>query len=572
MLTRLQIRNFKTLEEADIPLGQNVVLIGPNNCGKTSALQALALWRTGLSEWNSRRAGSGSQAKLRIGVTVNRKSLTHTPVSQARSLWHALRVTSVSRENGAQDTKHIFLNLLVEGETAGKKWQCGLEFQHANSESIYCRPMRAAPDGDRMLVPSEAGATKIALLPPMSGLASEEPEVQPGRISVLLGEGQTAQVLRNLCFQVANSSRESWQAVVGEVQRTFGVALELPRRDPERGTIEISYRERGIELDLPSAGRGLQQTLLLLAHLYANPGSVLLLDEPDAHLEILRQRQIYSLLSDTARRTGSQVIAASHSEILLNEAADKDLVIAFVGKPHRIDDRGSQVLKSLKEIGFEQYYQAELRGFVLYLEGSTDLAILNALAKKLEHPAASILDRVFVHYVLNQPKAAESHFYGIREAKNDLRAVAVFDRLETGLPPSFAIPNIVWQKREIENYLCRRVVLLRYAEGMEPDDLINRVIKSTRRDAMENAIQQVENAIKVLGRDAWSDTEKVSDEFLPRVFKIYFDTLKIDDRLNKSNFHELAEFLNRDEIDPQIVKCLDLIFKEASAAINKAKN
>ena len=70
------------------------------------------------------------------------------------------------------------------------------------------------------------------------------------------------------------------------------------------------------------------------------------------------------------------MIAASHSEILLNEAADRDVVIAFVGKPHRMDDRGQQVVKSLKEIGFEQYYQAEQTGWVLYLEGSTDLAIL----------------------------------------------------------------------------------------------------------------------------------------------------------------------------------------------------
>jgi len=67
MLTRLQIRNFKTLESADIPLGQNVVLVGPNNSGKTSALQALALWHTGLDEWNSRRAGP-SRARQRPGV------------------------------------------------------------------------------------------------------------------------------------------------------------------------------------------------------------------------------------------------------------------------------------------------------------------------------------------------------------------------------------------------------------------------------------------------------------------------------------------------------------------------
>lgn len=568
MLTLLIIRNFKTLEEAEIPLGQNVVLIGPNNSGKTSALQALALWNTGLREWNARRAGS-SKAKLRTGVTVNRRSLTHTPVLQARHLWHGLKVTTVSRENGSQDTKHVFLELIVEGETHGKRWSCGLEFQHANSESIYCRPLREGEAGARMQVPEEAAAIKIALLPPMSGLASEEPEVQPGRVSVLIGEGQTAQVLRNLCYQVAQKSSDSWQAIVAEVDRTFGVQLSEPRRDPARGTIEISYNERGIELDLLSAGRGLQQTLLLLAHLHANPGSVLLLDEPDAHLEILRQRQIYSLISDTARKTGSQVVAASHSEVLLNEAADKDVVVAFVGRPHRMDDRGSQVLKSLKEIGFEQYYQAELRGFVLYLEGATDLAILRAVARKIGHAAAAILDNAFVHYVQNQPKAAEHHFFGLREARNDLKAVAIFDRLELGLPASFQIPNKVWTKREIENYLCRREVLLRFAEGMEPDDLFGRALQETRRQAMNDAIQKVEAAIIVLGRDPWSADEKVSDEFLPRVFAIYFQTLNTDNRLNKSDFHILADYLSPDETDAELKQSLDLIVTVASSARTK---
>jgi ABC-type lipoprotein export system ATPase subunit len=566
MLTRLRIRNFKTLEDADIALGQNVVLIGPNNSGKTSALQALSLWRTGLTEWMSRRSDSRGQAKQRVGVTVNRKSLTHMPVAQARSLWHALKVTSSTRENGSLETKHVLVDLIVDGEAEGKAWRCGFEFQYANSESIYCRPVRLGGTVERMLVPDEADQTKIALLPPMSGLASEEPELQAGRVSVLLGEGQTAQVLRNLCFQVATRSPEDWRAIGAEIRRTFGVDLNAPQRDASRGAIELSYRERGMELDLPSAGRGLQQTLLLLAHLYANPGSVLLLDEPDAHLEILRQRQIYSLLTDTARRTGSQIIAASHSEVLLNEAADKDVVVAFVGRPHRIDDRGSQVLKSLREIGFEQYYQAELRGFVLYLEGSTDLAILRALARKLEHDAAPILDDAFVHYVQNQPNSAASHFFGLREAKRDLRGVAVFDRIDSGLPAGFAIPNFVWRKREIENYLCRRDILVRYAEGMEPDDLVGRALRAERRDAMESAIGKVEGAIKVLGRDPWSDDEKVSDEFLPRVFALYFESLRTDNRMSKSNYHTLAEYVERDEIDPEVVACLTLIVKECGAA------
>ena len=194
----------------------------------------------------------------------------------------------------------------------------------------------------------------------------------------------------------------------------------------------MAYREQsGVELDLSCSGRGLQQTLLLLAHLYVNPHTVLLLDEPDAHLEILRQRQIYELLTETARRQGSQVIAASHSEVVLDEAADKDVVIAFVGsKPHRIDDRGSQLLKSLKDIGYEHYYLAEEKGWVLYLEGSTDLAILQALARTTGHPAADMLERPFIHYVGNHPQAARNHFRGLAEACRSLRGIAIYDSLE----------------------------------------------------------------------------------------------------------------------------------------------
>ena len=41
MLTKLTIRNFKRFDEVEIELGNAVVFIGPNNSGKTTALQAL---------------------------------------------------------------------------------------------------------------------------------------------------------------------------------------------------------------------------------------------------------------------------------------------------------------------------------------------------------------------------------------------------------------------------------------------------------------------------------------------------------------------------------------------------
>ena len=386
MITSIKIRNFKLFEAIEFELGNTVVLIGPNNSGKTTALQALALWDIGLRQWNAKRSGKASPEK-RPGVTINRTDLISLPVPAANLLWRDLHVRNVERKDGIQKTKNIRIDITVDGITEGKPWSCGLEFDYANDQSFYCRPLRLAEERhpERMKIPPGAAAVKVAFLPSMSGLAAVEPKWEPGRINVLLGEGQTAQVLRNLCYQICETG-DQWEDVKQEIKKLFGISLQEPQYVEARGEITMSYKEiRGISLDISSSGRGLHQTLLLLAHLYANPGTILLLDEPDAHLEILRQRQIYQVLTDLAARQGSQIIAASHSEVVLNQAADRDIVIAFVGKPHRIDDRGSQVLKALKEIGFEHYYLAEQMGWVLYLEGSTDLAILKAFAETLEH-------------------------------------------------------------------------------------------------------------------------------------------------------------------------------------------
>ena len=334
----------------------------------------------------------------------------------------------------------------------------------------------------------------------------------------------------------------------------------------------MGYRDQeGCLLDLSCAGRGLQQTLLLLAHLYANPKTVLLLDEPDAHLEVLRQRQIYQLLTDVAARQGSQIIAASHSEVVLNEAANRDVVIAFIGSPHRIDDRGQQVLKALTDIGFDQYYQAELKGWALYLEGSTDLAILKAFAQTLEHPVVSVLERPFVHYLTtNLPNRAREHFYGIREAKPDLVGFALFDHIDKPLDTGKPLTETMWQRREIENYLCQESVLLMYARHDQPDDLFGRAEADRRVQTMRDCIQEVTVALQTLGRpDPWSADVKASDDFLNPLFDRFFQKLGLPNLLRKTDYHALARLVPKEKIDPEVIAKLDGIFAVAQKAKSK---
>ena len=83
MLTKLTIRNFKRFEDVEIELDNPVVFIGPNNSGKTSAMQALALWDTGLKRWNEKRLGKAVSGKRRRGVAINRRDIPAGPVPGA---------------------------------------------------------------------------------------------------------------------------------------------------------------------------------------------------------------------------------------------------------------------------------------------------------------------------------------------------------------------------------------------------------------------------------------------------------------------------------------------------------
>lgn len=563
MLTKLKIRNFKKFKDVSIDLGNPVVFIGPNNSGKTTALQTLALWNVGVKRWLEKYGDDKVAVPTkRPGVTINRQDILALPVSNARLLWHNLSVRAAKKNNGERDgTENIRIEIEVEGVTNGEAWECGLEFDYANAESFYCKPLVDPETNDRKVVPDASAAMSVAFLPPMSGLADREFMKQPGEIGFLIGQGKTADVLRNLCFALTiHDGDNRWNSVSREIHKLFGIRLHPPRFIFERGEIELLYDDQnGVKLDITSAGRGLHQTLLLLAYLANNPSSVLLLDEPDAHLEILRQREIYQSLSEIARQQDSQVIIASHSEVLLNEAADRDVVIAFVGEPHRIDDRHSQVAKSLKQIGFEHYYQAQQTGWVLYLEGSTDLAMLRAFAQILEHSAVETLKQPFVHYIGNQPSKAREHFYGLVEAKSDLKGFALFDNLDMSLQqgdPSLRMH--MWAQREFENYLCYRETLLSWAE----QEFMGRgtLFSFNWRKVMSDTIDEIEDALTRLDKSPWSQTIKASDDFLDPLFKRFYAHLKIPNIMQKQNYHVLAPFVPRHLILPEIIVVLDLIW------------
>lgn len=561
------------------------MLIGPNNSGKSSILQALTLWEAAVRKWAGRQMpGANTRTP---GIVLNRKDLLNLPVPSTRLLWYRQQIrTPISGKSRA--TNKVRINVIVDGVTINdgeqieRPWRCGFEFDFANTESLTCRPLYDDSTQTWLLDPA-ATAERVAYLQPMSGLAVREDYYVPGTINARIGEGKTADVLRNICYGLWQQAEEEvyaqvmvdddskalvslhpqwtyWSKVKAHMLIMFGVELGSPQLIEENGTIELTYREQGNTYDLSSGGRGFLQTLLLLAYLYSAPRQVVLLDEPDAHLEVIRQREIFELLKNVTAELGSQLIVASHSEVVLNEAAGSDTVVAVINNQTRQlnDPNQRRYLKSaLAEIGWEKYYLATLRGHVLYLEGSTDWQMLLALARRLNHPVQGLLPEANVQYVsLNKPAVAFSNFQALKANLPDLRGLALFDRLDTGIAPNAPLSVLQWERREIENYFATPAVLRRYAEGVRPD-----LFSENRLRIMEEAIEQnIAPRYLRSPEDPWWRNAKLSDDFLDPVLGYYAQQLKLPARLFKSSFYELIPFVEVSELDKEVNEKLTALY------------
>lgn len=227
-------------------------------------------------------------------------------------------------------------------------------------------------------------------------------------------------------------------------------------------------------------------------------------------------------------------------------------------------------MKSLRDIGYEHYLQAEQKGWVLYLEGPTDLAILRGFAMKLGHYARKYLEDPFVHYVGNQPQKALDHFYGVREAKPDLRGITLYDRLERELPVDPNLIQLMWTWREIENHLCQESTLLAWAEAQGEKEL-GEIGKLHWRKTMKDAIDEIANALRALGKDPWGPDLKATDEFLDPLFKGFYERLGLPNLMPKSNYHTVAPFVPVEEISPEVMEKLDYIARVTEGAARERR-
>jgi len=552
MINKVIIKNFKRFREEEFNLSESVVLAGPNNAGKSTLLQAIATWKLGLTKWCDQRAKSS--ATKRTGVPITRKDFTALPLREMNLLWEGRRVAGGGK-NGSR-----FIEIILKGSSDKGEWECGLEFQYANPEMVHVRPQGGKSLEVKKLKefpPSEARDLSIVHIPPLSGIERDEPRCDRGYQDLLIGQGRPGEILRNLLLEVWESGKENWQALEQKVESLFKINLSPPNYSPGQPYIICEYSEenRNKPLDLSNAGSGFLQVLLLLAFFYARPATILLMDEPDAHLHVILQKETYDLLRKIASQRNCQLLIATHSEVLL-DCTDPSRVLAFIGeRPHLLshDVEKDALREALKRLTTTDLILGRDIGSVLYVEGESDEKILSEWARILKHkPAGLFFERPYVHWLGGRSiKEAKDHYFALRAAFPRLRGVCLLDGDNRDEPDSemtrAGLRVLRWKRYEIENYLLIPAAIKRYVSALP---------------LFEAKVDKEFGKQVPTGTDLFSDhvslvRVKGSDEFLVPLLE------EAGKPTPKKDLYLIAAVMSPEEIHPEVKEKLD----EISSAI-----
>ena len=549
MIQGVRIRNFKRFQDNTFKLADSVVLAGPNNSGKTTLLQAIATGKLGLDRWVAHR--SGGKAVRRSAVSIPRTDIAAVPLREMNLLWEDRRV---SGPEGMSGTPRL-IEIEIEGRTNGETWTCGIEFQYANRELVYARPMggkNLGAEAIRCFPPEPARQIEIVHIPPLSGVERDEPRRERGMQDLLIGQGRPGEILRNLMWELAEAKDKTvWEEFARHIHEIFGIEVRKPVYSPAQPYIVCEYLESGHSrpLDLSNAGSGTLQVLLLLAFLYARPASVILVDEPDAHQHVILQKQVHDRIRKIAHDRGGQLIAATHSEVILDATAP-ERVLGFLGEsPQALGDRSERdaLREALKRVPTTDLLLGQEVRSILYVEGRTDERILSEWARRLDHPAQAFFRRPFVHCLEGRSiRRAKAHFFAMRAAVPDLQGLCLVDGDNRDEPDEetrkAGLVVMRWRRYEIENYL------------LHPESILRFVNFPLQQEQVESRFWgHVPKGTDLFGDHVALTRVKASDEFLtPLLRSVGEDTPRRD-------LYLLAAGMKEEEIHPEVREKLDRI-------------
>lgn len=537
MIRKLEVRNFKRFANATFEFDDHLVIVGPNNCGKTTLLQAITVWRQVVDRWIGDESLKHARSQSGKYLFAEMGQLDWVPYADLRHLW---RNQDVGR------------SIVISVET--KQWKVGFELSYIGSDLMKVRPTADVSESD--LDACERSPVSLAYVPPFSGLDIQEREVTPEAVVGVLVrdmvQGRGGSVLRTMLLAISRDDG-AWDSLRSVVNEFFGYELSRPSGAAE---ISVGYRHSEVDrfLEIACGARGFLQVLFVCASLYYRQGAVILVDEPDAHLHMLLQERIYQHLRSFAREQGRQLIVTTHSEVVIN-AARTDLRFLGAAGLRRVPQERAKHAVGTLGLETSDLVTAETERRILYVEGRTDIDILREWAKVLGHPLLAFLEKPFWSPTAERRKGyVVKHFSALQLAVPDLKAVELRDgngRDKKASEPRQKVERLYWRRYEIENYLVHREAVLRFVSEQGG---------KTARQAADLYMKKYHPYLYDTPFDTPPEFRDVKGKI---ILKGIMEAAGVECAENE--YYRIAQQMTKDNVHPEVVKKLDRLAEAIGA-------
>ena len=548
MLRRFTIRGFKRFERATkIDLDPVTVLVGANNSGKSTILEALTLFQYCIE--TTRRPNGKDPNKRLPGLSrrsVSPDEFGVLPVAEPTDLWPNGR-TSIGRKPQTIE---------LQGE-----YHNGAEIGFTLKLSYNRFSISPKSSGDVAAVISQQD---IRLIPIFSGFVPREEYLTPPARQERMRLQRHGETVRNLLWDLREHHEPRWNKLVDLLRGLFPDSILQISFDVEFDRfLNATYRDRVLtrELDVMVTGSGFHQALQILASVMAPGARTLLLDEPDAHLHARLQTQLMGVLERLAREEQAQFVLATHSPQLLSAAPSGSLRVCMDGAvvPFDVGPAQFRLLEDLGAMDRMEIVPLLTNRAIVFVENRSDEKLLERFARKhwgeeKQQEVWRVLTFLYTYQgpvearVLNLARQVKDLLHSSDLLGQPVRMLAIGDRdyrtttarlKEMRLHATRAKSSAyqldlslrLWEANEIENYLLERTALMAILDRQADHRGVQKTWSehkkafieewdaqlSGQRDSVRNAVAtRIQNDDRSL---ALSTALGRADEFLEQAWK-----------------------------------------------------
>lgn len=311
MITKLKITDFKAHHNSELSLGALTLLTGINSSGKSSVLQTLLLLR---QSYKKNRLSTGLDLNAPLcdigkGIDALYRSSQNEIISFILEADNNIFEFAFNAKNRYGDTFIPSANGLILKKELLQLPLFTNSFQYISSSrwaNLNQYPIDTYAVETEKQLSLEYGQGELV-----------------AHFLDYYGENRDFNIESDLILHPSTSSRKLLDQTIAWEREISPRITILPIKKDDKVTIEYGYKAEGEnhpldKLQSKNVGYGISYSLsIVVALLSAKPGSLLLIENPEAHLHPRGQSKLAELIALTAQ-SGVQVIIETHSDHIFN--------------------------------------------------------------------------------------------------------------------------------------------------------------------------------------------------------------------------------------------------------------